>query len=96
MQTSFEVLWTKRADVLQKSQSIPVPVAYNQSVSAFGLQAECFTPSVADAHLVTGSQHGLRRAMDTARWKRSIRSRERGVLKDYEGYSYAEIGQLTD
>ncbi len=96
VQTSFEVLWTKRDGVpAEKAKAFLFQVAYNQSVSAFRAAGRNVYAEVADDHLVTGSQHGLRQALDSALETLDAQSRALVLLKDYEGYSYAEIGQLT-
>ena len=96
VQTSFEVLWTKRADVpAEKAKAFLFQVAYNQSVSAFRSAGRQVYTEVEEDHLVTRTQHGLRQALDSALGTLDAQSRALVLLKDYEGYSYAEIGQLT-
>ena len=96
VQTSFEVLWKKRADVPEeKAKAFLFQVAYNQSVSAFRSAGRQVQMEVAEDHLTTHTHHGLRRALDKALSTLDAQSRALVLLKDYEGYSYAEIGQLT-
>jgi RNA polymerase sigma-70 factor (ECF subfamily) len=96
VQTSFEVLWTKRADVPEeKAKAFLFQVAYNQSVSAFRSAGRNVLMEVTEDHLVTHTHHGLRQALDNALSTLDAQSRGLVLLKDYEGYSYSEIGQLT-
>ena len=96
VQTSFEVLWTKRADVpAEKAKAFLFQVAYNQSVSAFRAAGRNVHAEVEEGHSVTGVHHGLRQALDSALQTLDAQSRALVLLKDYEGYNYAEIGQLT-
>jgi RNA polymerase sigma-70 factor (ECF subfamily) len=96
VQASFEVLWNKRADVpAEKAKAFLFQVAYNQSVSAFRSAGRYVNTEVNEDHLVSHSQHGLRQALDSALDTLDAQSRALVLLKDYEGYSYAEIGELT-
>jgi RNA polymerase sigma-70 factor (ECF subfamily) len=96
VQASFEVLWTRRADVpAEKAKAFLFQVAYNQSVNAFRSAGRHVYTEVNEDHLVSSSQHGLRQALDSALDTLDAQSRALVLLKDYEGYSYAEIGAMT-
>ena len=98
VQSSFEVLWMKRADIPEeKAKAFLFQVAYNQSVTAFRAAARMVGEEVVeeDWH-TTSSQPGLKGALDAALATLDAQSRALVLLKDYEGYSYAEIGQLTE
>jgi RNA polymerase sigma-70 factor (ECF subfamily) len=79
----------------EKAKAFLFQVAYNQSVSAFRAAGRNVYAEVDEAHMVTGNQHGLRQALESALETLDTQSRALVLLKDYEGYSYAEIGQLT-
>jgi RNA polymerase sigma-70 factor (ECF subfamily) len=96
VQTSFEVLWTKREDIpAEKAKAFLFQVAYNQSVNAYRTAGRHVYAEVDEGHLITGNQHGLRQALDSALQTLDAQSRALVLLKDYEGYSYEEIGKLT-
>jgi RNA polymerase sigma-70 factor (ECF subfamily) len=96
VQSGFEALWMKRADVpAEKAKAFLFQVVYNQSVSKFRSAGREVLAEVDENHLVSHSNHGLRRALDDALQTLDPQSRALVLLKDYEGYSYSEIGQLT-
>lgn len=97
VQSGFEVLWRKREEVpAERAKAFLFQVAYNQSVSAYRRSArhddETAIPDTGGSQLLP---HGLKRALDGALEMLDARSRALVLLKDYEGYSYAEIGTLT-
>ena len=96
VQASFEVLWNKRADVPQeKAKAFLFQVAYNQSVSAYRAAARNAYEEPDESQSVKSIAHGLKQALEDALQKLDTQSRALVLLKDYEGYSYAEIGGLT-
>lgn len=96
VQASFEVLWNRRADVPgEKAKAFLFQVAYNQSVNAYRSAGRLAYEAVKEDHIVTHASYGLRQALDDALGTLDAQSRGLVLLKDYEGYSYAEIGQLT-
>ena len=96
VQTSFEVLWTKRADVLrEKAKAFLFQVTYNQSVTAYRAASRNIYDTVEEEGQVSGVHHGLKQALDAALHTLDAQSRALVLLKDYEGYSYIEIGQVT-
>jgi RNA polymerase sigma factor (sigma-70 family) len=97
VQSGFEVLWLKREEVpADRAKAFLFQVAYNQSVSAYRRSSrhddETAIPDSGGGQL---APHGLKRALDGALDTLDSRSRALVLLKDYEGYSYAEIGALT-
>lgn len=96
VQSGFEALWRKRADVpADKAKAFLFQVVYNQSVSKFRTADRELNQEVEEDHLVSHNQHGLRRALEQALQILDPQARALVLLKDYEGYSYSEIGQVT-
>jgi RNA polymerase sigma-70 factor (ECF subfamily) len=98
VQSSFEALWNKRADVPEeKAKAFLFQVTYNQSVNVWRAAERQASAAVAAEDRSTGNvPHGLKAALESALATLDPQSRALVLLKDYEGYSYAEIGRLTD
>jgi RNA polymerase sigma factor (sigma-70 family) len=97
VQSSFETLWLKRADVPEeKAKAFLFQVAYNQSISAFRQTSRQVQQEQDVDYSSDAVHHGLKQALEAALSTLDAQSRALVLLKDYEGYSYAEIGQLTD
>jgi RNA polymerase sigma factor (sigma-70 family) len=97
VQSSFETLWLKREEVAEeKAKAFLFQVAYNQSVSAFRKSSKEVQAEPVLKQTSSSVHHGLKQALDAALSTLDTQSRALVLLKDYEGYSYAEIGQLTD
>lgn len=99
VQTAFEKLWRNRENVENgKSKSFLFTVAYNQMIDHIR--------KVKRIHLredfaeeAKGVQHQpvpqMRKALQEALHQLNETQRSLVMLKDYEGYSYEEIGQIT-
>ena len=98
VQTAFEKLWRNRETVIaEKSKSFLFTVAYNQMIDhirkikritlkdEFGAETKTYTQPV--SNLKKNLQDALNTLNET---QKSL-----VLLKDYEGYSYEEIGQIT-
>lgn len=98
VQSSFEALWRKREEVsTEKAKAFLFQVAYNQSVSSWRAAArQVHSEVMAEDWTTTTVQTGLKSALEAALATLDAQSRALVLLKDYEGYSYAEIGKLTD
>ena len=98
VQTSFEKMWRNREDIdAAKSKSYLFTVAYHQmidhirKVKRIQLQDE-FT----DKTRIQNKQvHNLKKVLEDALPRLSETQRSLVLLKDYEGYSYEEIGHIT-
>ena len=98
VQTSFEKMWRNREDIdAAKSKSYLFTVAYHQmidhirKVKRIQLQDE-FT----DKTRIQNKQvHNLKKVLEDALARLSETQRSLVLLKDYEGYSYEEIGHIT-
>ena len=98
VQTAFEKMWRNRQEVdAQKSKSYLFTVAYHQmidhirKVKRIQLREE-FTE---DARVQNKPVNNLKKVLDEALARLNETQRTLVLLKDYEGYSYEEIGQIT-
>jgi RNA polymerase sigma factor (sigma-70 family) len=98
VQTAFEKLWIHREEIdAAKSKSYLFTVAYHQmidhirKVKRVSLQEEFKE----NALVQQGTQNNLKKILEQALSKLSETQRSLILLKDYEGYSYEEIGKIT-
>lgn len=98
VQTAFEKLWRNRQEVdAARSKSYLFTVAYHQmidhirKVKRISLREEFSEESRIQDKPVSN----LRRVLEQALERLSETQRSLVLLKDYEGYSYDEIGQIT-
>lgn len=98
VQTAFEKLWVNRDKVdLISSRSYLFTVAYNQMIDhlrknkRISLREEFREESRVYDHPV----HNTRKVLEEALARLNETQRSLVLLKDYEGYSYEEIGQIT-
>ncbi|MBS1746211.1 MAG: RNA polymerase sigma factor [Bacteroidetes bacterium] len=98
VQTAFEKLWRNRETILtEKSKSFLFTVAYHQMIDHIrkvkrvtlkdGFMAEISTVEQPASNLKKNLQDALNTLNEM---QKSL-----VLLKDYEGYSYQEIGQIT-
>src|SRR6185436_12549743 len=98
VQTAFEKMWRNRNEVdAQKSKSYLFTVAYHQmidhirKVKRIQLREE-FSD---DSKVQHQPANNLKKILEEAINRLSETQRSLVLLKDYEGYSYEEIGQIT-
>jgi RNA polymerase sigma-70 factor (ECF subfamily) len=98
VQSSFEKMWLHRDEVdAQKSKSYLFTVAYRQmidhirKVKRIQLKDEFSEMS----RVQNNPANNLKKILDEALTRLSETQRTLVLLKDYEGYSYEEIGQIT-
>jgi RNA polymerase sigma factor (sigma-70 family) len=98
VQTAFEKMWMSRDSVdSERSKSFLFTVAYNQMIDhirknkRISLQEE-FNEN---ARGTAAPKQNAKRILNEALSKLSETQRSLVMLKDYEGYSYEEIGQIT-
>ena len=98
VQGAFEKMWVHRDQVInEKSKSFLFTVAYNQMIDhirknkRISLKEE-FTEMALGSGL---QQQNAKRILQEALSKLSETQRSLVMLKDYEGYNYAEIGEIT-
>ncbi len=98
VQTAFEKMWRNREDIdATKSKSYLFTVAYHQmidhirKVKRIQLREEFNEESKVQNKPV----HNLKKVLEEALDRLSETQRSLVLLKDYEGYSYEEIGKIT-
>ncbi len=96
VQSSFEVLWQKKDDVpYEKGKSFLFQVAYNHSVNNYRKRAKVVYTDMPESSY-TQSDPDLKKILDRALSQLDEQSRALVLLKDYEGYRYEEIAQITE
>ncbi len=95
VQGSFEVLWQKREEVeASKAKAFLFQVAYRQSVDNYRKRSRVmFKDAPEDSY--TPHNPDLKQVLDRALAQLDEQGRALVLLKDYEGYSYEEIGQIA-
>lgn len=98
VQSAFEKMWQHRENVeFEKSKSYLFTVAYHQmidhlrKVKRIVLKEEFHEQT----RIVSKPVNNLKKVLDEALSRLSETQRSLVLLKDYEGYSYEEIGQIT-
>lgn len=98
VQTAFEKMWRSRNEVdAAKSKSYLFTVAYHQMIDHLRkvkrvVLKEEFSET---ASVVNKPAHNLKKVLEEALNTLSETQRSLVLLKDYEGYSYEEIGTIT-
>ncbi len=97
VQNSFAVLWEKKKDVTPaKAKSFLFQVAYNQSVDMYRKgRRMSYKEEVTHSGTTTIANPDLKKVLDRALSRLDEQARALVLLKDYEGYNYEEIGQIT-
>lgn len=97
VQTSFEILWQKHKDVTaDKAKAFLFQVAYRHSVDIYRKKGRMTYKEVTEQPEYTSpSTPDLKRLLERALMLLDEQSRALVLLKDYEGYRYEEIGQIT-
>jgi len=98
VQSSFEKLWEHRTEVnTEKSKSYLFTIAYHKMIDLTrkNMRME-FRESLPEKQ-VSGSANtaGLKEILEKALGRLNSRQRSLVLLKDYEGYSYEEIAEIT-
>jgi RNA polymerase sigma factor (sigma-70 family) len=98
VQSAFEKMWVNRAQVEnEKCRSFLFTVAYNTMIDHIRKNKRVvlkdeFTETAMGSG---GQQQNTKRILNEALSKLSETARSLVMLKDYEGYNYAEIGEIT-
>ena len=98
VQTAFEKMWRNREDVdAQKCKSYLFTVAYHQMIDHIRkVKRIQLREEFADETRVQNKPaHNLKKVLEEALARLSETQRSLVLLKDYEGYSYEEIGRIT-
>ena len=98
VQTAFEKMWRNREEIdAAKCKSYLFTVAYHQmidhirKVKRIQLKEEFHE----ETRVQNRNSNNLKKVLETALARLSETQRSLVLLKDYEGYSYEEIGQIT-
>jgi RNA polymerase sigma factor (sigma-70 family) len=98
VQSAFEKMWTNRTNIDgAKSKSYLFTVAYHQMIDVLR-KAKRITLKdefKEDARIHDRPIHNTRKVLEKALAQLNETQRSLVLLKDYEGYSYEEIGQIT-
>lgn len=98
VQSAFEKMWVNRASVdAARSKSFLFTVAYNQMIDHIRkvkriVLKEGFSE---EARIYDSPVQNTKKILDQALSRLNETQRSLVLLKDYEGYSYEEIGQIT-
>lgn len=98
VQTAFEKLWKNRATVeIEKCKSYLFTVAYNQMIDHIRKNKRIQLKDEFNEEAKVGYQENkqLHNILMEAINKLNETQKSLVMLKDYEGYSYEEIGQIT-
>jgi RNA polymerase sigma-70 factor (ECF subfamily) len=98
VQTAYEKLWRNREEVEnEKSKSYLFTIAYNAMIDHLRKVKRIYLKEDfrEDAQVVNKPAHNAKAVLQEALARLSETQRSLVMLKDYEGYSYEEIGQIT-
>jgi RNA polymerase sigma factor (sigma-70 family) len=98
VQTAFEKLWINRDQIdNERSKSYLFTVAYHQMIDHIRKQKRIILKDDFKEHtsITDKQEHNVKKILDEALHKLSETQRSLVLLKDYEGYNYHEIGEIT-
>jgi len=98
VQSAFEKLWKNREGVAsEKSKSYLFTIAYHQMIDHIRKmkRVQLREEFREDTRVSATPVHALKKALEDALSRLNETQRSLVLLKDYEGYSYSEIGQIT-
>jgi RNA polymerase sigma factor (sigma-70 family) len=98
VQSAFEKLWKNRSSVdAVKSKSYLFTIAYHQMIDHLRKEKRIELKSVFREEALVSDRpiHPLKKTLEAALARLNETQRSLVLLKDYEGYSYLEIGQIT-
>ncbi len=99
VQTAFEKLWLNRTQVdNERSKSYLFTVAYHQMIDHIRKSKRITLKEEfrEETRTTDIQQHAVKKILDAALYKLSETQRSLVLLKDYEGYTYEEIGKITN
>ena len=98
VQNAFEKLWVKREEVDHtRSKSYLFTIAYNQMIDFIRKHKRVALKDEFAEEMRVSEKPGnnIKKILEIALQRLSETQRSLVLLKDYEGYSYEEIGQIT-
>ena len=98
VQDSFEKLWIRCGDIqFSKAKSYLFSIAHNTMVDSIRKNKRQIVTDIAEMPVIADKSHysDLKEVLDEGLKKLSEVQRSVILLRDYEGYSYEEIGEIT-
>ena len=98
VQSAFEKLWKNREGVAtEKSKSYLFTIAYHQMIDHIRKmkRVQLREEFREETRVSAAPVHQLKKVLEDALSRLNETHRSLVLLKDYEGYSYSEIGQIT-
>ncbi len=98
VQSAFEKMWMKRESIINETaKSFLFTIAYHQMIDHIRKSKRIQLSDSFDENLRIQKQpsHSLKRELDLALESLTHLQKSLILLKDYEGYSYDEIGKIT-
>lgn len=98
VQSAFEKLWINREQINnERSKSYLFTVAYHQMIDHIRKNKRITLQEnfKEEACTIDKQQHNVKKILDEALHKLGETQRSLVLLKDYEGYTYEEIGKIT-
>ncbi len=98
VQTAFEKLWRNKNEVeVEKSKSYLFTIAYNSMIDHIRKVKRIYLREDFEENAIVSYKtvNNAKAALEEAISKLSDTQRSLVLLKDYEGYSYDEIGKIT-
>jgi len=98
VQTAFEKMWRNRDEVdASKSKSYLFTVAYHQMIDHIrkNKRIQLKEEFSDEARVQDRPAHNMKKVLEEALNRLSETQKSLVLLKDYEGYSYEEIGKIT-
>lgn len=98
VQTAFEKMWASRGTVDgSRAKSFLFTVAYHQMIDHIrkGKVVMMKEEAIEDVPVYNRHEHDTKKILETALARLNETHRSLVLLKDYEGYSYEEIGVIT-
>ena len=98
VQSAFEKLWVNKDNVdNERSKSYLFTIAYNQMIDHIRKHKRVSLRDefAEEVRIQDRPQHNMKKVLEEALARLSETARSLVLLKDYEGYSYEEIGEIT-
>jgi RNA polymerase sigma factor (sigma-70 family) len=98
VQSAFEKMWINRSDIdNSRCKSYLFTVAYNQMIDHLrkAKRVQLRDEFREETKVTDRPMHNTKKILEDALNRLSETQRSLVLLKDYEGYSYEEIGQIT-
>jgi len=98
VQSAFEKMWINRSDIdNSRCKSYLFTVAYNQMIDHLrkSKRVQLREEFREETKVTDRPMHNTKKILEDALNRLSDTQRSLVLLKDYEGYSYEEIGQIT-